>query len=1133
MKLIKLIIENIASIETAEIDFDRGPLSEASVFLITGDTGAGKSTILDSICLALYNTTPRLNQASGTKSNFGTDNITARNTSNLLRHGARQASAVLRFMGTDEVEYEAAWQVRRNRNNKLTAAEQTLTWGNVTVKNADAVKKITEEAVGLDFEQFCRTTMLAQGQFTQFLKSKDDEKSEILEKLTGTGIYSEIGKKIEEIKKEKEAEYAAQRSLTAGIVLLKQEETDSLKERLSVVSARKKSMDCEVERLDACIRWLEMKRKIDMELSVAEQNVKSCDEVINSESFKEEARLIADMDRTESARNSVRMLRDAENRIGELNAETEGLRQRYITLCKGRNGLKDWIDRKNEYMVSLAGKMEAAAGNVAMYANAQKIETLLNSASEAVGRIKTGREKLKVIENNLPALNRGVAEAEGVLEQAVKVVSLKEEGYEQAARELKTLKPDEVNAEVHRLDKEKDALNVLSGHIAELKSGYSSLERIDKEIAVLKEELGKRNGEYISESKKLEEVTARCNEAKRAYDGVEMSLREWTVSVRARLKVGDMCPVCGQRIDKLVSDEECSERLKPLEEMVVRLEKELRETLSLCSGISMIIEKLKKDLAAREKERVADADGVKRLAEKVFEECKSLALDAGKEDGVDIAVVEAGMNTRVERLSARMNELQEVQKKINEGNKVLAELGSSLSLSRKEADKSQKMRDKAKDALLSAVKEQERINSLMDADGQTMEKALNDAGEMISIEGWRGRWETDSKAFVSSLIEEAAQYYGWEKEHAQTEKNLSKALPALENVEKVLSEVALQWPEWAELEVTESVPTEGLKDMCDAFDNKVRGFVATLTAEREKAGKAGKEVELFISGQKDIDRERLEYLTEVTDLNVIRDKHNRKISDAKSASGILDAKKKEMVAHLAVRPESLADDDSDEKLAGLLKEARSSSEELMAEMGRIDQQLKSDAENAVRFRKEKDREEELMKVFTEWDTLNKLFGGGDGKIFRRIAQSFILNDLLQRANGYLTKLNKRYRLDCEPGTLTIRMMDMYQNDAQGPVDILSGGEGFLVSLSLALALSSLNRRNLSVDTLFIDEGFGTLSSEVLNTVMDMLEKLQSLNGKRVGIISHVEGLKERIAVQVKVRRIDQTRSTVEVVDCRI
>ena len=357
MKLIKLIIENIASIESAEIDFDRGPLGDASVFLITGDTGVGKSTILDSICLALYNTTPRLNMASGTKSNIGTDNITARNTSNLLRHGARQASAVLRFTGTDGLEYEAAWQVRRNRNNKLTSPEQTLTWGDVTLRNADAVKRITEVAVGLDFEQFCRTTMLAQGQFTQFLKSKDDEKSEILEKLTGTGIYSEIGKKIEEIKKEKEAEYVAQKSLTAGIVLLKQEEREALREKLEASAEKKKALDAEAVRLDSCIRWIEGKTRIDKELSVAESAVRDCEAVIDSDSFRDEARLISEMDRTEPARNSVRMIKDAERRISELENEAEGLKLRYIDLCKGRNGLKDWIDRKNEYIVSLNRNM--------------------------------------------------------------------------------------------------------------------------------------------------------------------------------------------------------------------------------------------------------------------------------------------------------------------------------------------------------------------------------------------------------------------------------------------------------------------------------------------------------------------------------------------------------------------------------------------------------------------------------------------------------------------------------------------------------------------------------------------------------------------------------------------------------
>ncbi len=1133
MKLIKLIIENIASIETAEIDFDRGPLSEASVFLITGDTGAGKSTILDSICLALYNTTPRLNMASGTKSNFGTDNITARNTSNLLRHGARQASAVLRFMGTDGVEYEAAWQVRRNRNNKLTSPEQTLTWGNVTVKNADAVKKITEEAVGLDFEQFCRTTMLAQGQFTQFLKSKDDEKSEILEKLTGTRIYSEIGKKIEEIKKEKEAEYTAQRNLTAGIVLLKQEETEMLKEKLLAAGERKKALDAETVRLEKCVRWLEGKAKTDSELMAAERTVKVCEEVINSDSFREEAMLIRDMDRTEQARNNVRMLKDAEKRIGELNMDAESLKVQYVDLCKGRNGLRDWIRRKQEYMVSLAGNMESASRYSAMYANAQKIEALLNSAAEAQDRIRVNGEAVKGITENMPVLQKNCKEAEEASEMASKAVKLKEEEYEKADAELKLLKPDEVNAEVNRVDKEKGGLNTLAGYVAELRNGNSTVERIDKELSVLGEELKKRQEEFQAYSGKLEDVTRRFSEAKKAYDGVELSLKEWTVNLRAGLKVGDMCPVCGQRIESLVSDEECSRRLKPLEEMVVALEKEMRDTASLCNGTGMIVEKLTKDLSARESERTTVMGGVSRLAEKVMQECGRIGVSYGESDGVDVVAVDGGVRLKMEQLSARMGELMEMQKKIYAGNRLLSEMGRELSALRKEVDKARKVSDKNKEMLLSATKDMERINSLIEADGVNMEKALQEADGMISIEGWKNRWTADAKGLVSFINDSAAQYLGWEKELNITEKHLSKAMPALENVEKILTTVAVQWPEWSAQEVTESVPKEGLKDMCDAFGEKVNALVASLSAERENIRKAKEGLNVFFSEEKEIDMERLEFLASVTGLKEIREAHDRKLSDAKSASGVFESKKKELEAHLAVCPESLTEDVRQEELNDSLKEVRGMMEVLMAETGRIEQQLKTDEENAARFRAEKDREEEMMKVYTEWETLNKLFGGGDGKIFRRIAQSFILNDLLQRANGYLGRLNKRYRLDCEPGTLTIRMMDMYQNDAQGPVDILSGGEGFLVSLSLALALSSLNRRNLSVDTLFIDEGFGTLSSEVLNTVMDMLEKLQSLNGKRVGIISHVEGLKERIAVQVKVKRIDQTRSMVEVMDNRL
>ena len=1133
MKLINLKIENIASIESADIDFGEGPLADTSVFLITGDTGAGKSTILDSICLALYNTTPRLNMASGTKSNFGDDNITARNTSNLLRHGTRQASAVLRFVGSDGVEYEAAWQVRRNKNNRLTPPEQTLSWGEVTVKNAEAVSRIVTEAVGLDFDQFCRTTMLAQGQFTRFLKSKDDEKSEILEKLTGTGIYSEIGKKIEEIKKEKEAEYTAQKNRTAGIVLLNKEEKDLLMERLGQAETDKKALDRETERMEACMKWMENSDRLQRETAGAERMLKACEVVINSDAFREEARLISDMDRTGDARNCLQRMKEAERKTGELEKEAGKMGQVYVELCRGRNGLRNWIDEKKSYLASVREKLESASADAPMFAGAQKIEALLGAAYDASLRVRKYSGAIGEIKNGMPALEKKCADAQEAVDRASLIVEQKEKEYERAETELKSLRPEDVNDEVKRLNSEKDGLNSLNGNILELKNCGKTLERVEKEIAALDTELKLRNGEIVKATETYGEINRRYEEARKAYDSVQLSLKEWTVSLRSHLKVGDTCPVCGQKIDSLVTDAECSERLKPLEEIVSSLEKELRDAASACNGIALVIDKLKKDMAAKEKERREASDVRKETEKGVLLMCRRMAVVSDEITEMDIRVVENVIGERSLRLKTRMGELMEIQKRINDGNKRLSEQNRELSALRKAVDEAVKVRDRARDERVSAVKELERLSSLVEADNMVMEKSLDEAGGMITLKGWKERWTADSKGLITYITSAAAEYAGWEKEADRTEKLIAQALPAYENIGKMLTSVSEKWPEWAERNVTDAVLVDKLQDRCMDFSNRVHALSVSLDSERRNAREASVELERFFGEESEIDRERLEFLLTVDNLKEIREAHDRKIADFKTASGVLSARRKEQEAHMAVRPETLDGDVTVDMLKTSLDGMHKRAEEIMAEMGRIDQQLKSDEKNALRFSAEKEKEEALRSVFAEWDTLNKMFGGGDGKIFRRIAQSFILNDLLHRANGYLMKLNKRYRLDCEPGTLTIRMMDMYQNDAQGPVDILSGGEGFLVSLSLALALSSLNRRNLSVDTLFIDEGFGTLSSEVLNTVMNMLEKLQSMNGKRVGIISHVEGLKERIAVQVRVKRIDQTRSTVEVVDSRI
>lgn len=206
MKIQTLDIHNIASIRDAKIDFDANPLRDSNVFLISGKTGAGKTSILDAMCLALYNEVPRLSEVNDGRDDVGEFNRD--DTRNMMRRGTGEAHVRLTFVGIDDKQYEATWSVCRARN-KVDGKIQTVEWnikdikkGTVTRGKKEAESKILE-VVGLTFDQFCRTTMLAQGEFTKFLKSRANDKSAILEKIVGADIYSKVGAKIAQITSEK------------------------------------------------------------------------------------------------------------------------------------------------------------------------------------------------------------------------------------------------------------------------------------------------------------------------------------------------------------------------------------------------------------------------------------------------------------------------------------------------------------------------------------------------------------------------------------------------------------------------------------------------------------------------------------------------------------------------------------------------------------------------------------------------------------------------------------------------------------------------------------------------------------------------------------------------------------------
>lgn len=205
-------------------------------------------------------------------------------------------------------------------------------------------------------------------------------------------------------------------------------------------------------------------------------------------------------------------------------------------------------------------------------------------------------------------------------------------------------------------------------------------------------------------------------------------------------------------------------------------------------------------------------------------------------------------------------------------------------------------------------------------------------------------------------------------------------------------------------------------------------------------------------------------------------------------------------------------------------------DEAIKKLGEIESQLKQEDERKELLAKIRENRSRAEEVKNRWEILNNHFGG---KKFRRLVQAHILRPLLANANIYLERITDRYILTCsdENEQLAILVRDRYNKEQIRSVTVLSGGERFMISLALSLALSSLNRPGMNVNILFIDEGFGTLDQKNLDSVMSTLEKLQEIaaeSNRRVGIISHREELYERIPVQIQVRKKGEGRSVVEV-----
>ncbi|MGN0028282.1 MAG: AAA family ATPase [Marinilabiliaceae bacterium] len=969
MRILTLRIKNLTTIVDATIDFTSGALAEHPLFLITGETGSGKTSILDAITLALFGKAARFGSANNNtvtdpSGELGTSR--EQDTRRLARRGAEKCSIELDFEGNDGQKYTAAWSL-----SKKTRGANIGSWGDVSRElifpDGRGVSKYVDEeikkVINIDFAQFCQTTMLAQGDFTKFLKSDSKEKSAILEKILNADIYAKIGARVHKRKGECETRKAGLEKEIEQLQVMTDEEAKEAERRIKELKAECESLCKKEDDLGKKAKWLEDWGKACDKRDEANLKFKRAEEALNAPSSVEEKRAVELWDKTAELRS---LLNERKSKQSELDTKN-GKAKEYKNVYTGYTSLL-----------------------------AARAKTIADQKQE-LARLKEQIINLTQGDANYPKDKEGAFdERESAIARAVSLGNAKNslESFKTAADNLR--------------DQEND-LKGLADKSEELKAAR----------LVAKESQKKADENLKKAREEKEEIEKKCGIA---------------VELIKKLNVGDKCPICGGTIAELNSEDLFAEEKKPYEERY-------------------------------NKAKSAEQEATKALKD-----------------------VEAEHGSCIKQLEKRSEDLAKTKPNYD---KKLQELQASLAaVGLEETDMANwgKLEATIDEQAKEVANRKEMLSNLLGLYGskEQMERNIRDAENSLNQ-------ATECQMAVNELCNN--KWAGSEENEAKDDPN---------------EDVRVVW--------------ETFRNEIEHWKSDILDLRSVIDAKDGEISRTAEDCGVDIATAANIAKQNSN--SSITSLrNAIKDRDMR-FSNAQNSL----KSAKEEISKLEECAPQLTEADTLASLKSEIDDIKKRKDEGNKEIGKTENKIDRDkTDRKRRDEKMADLEKEKEEL-QRWAVLCNFLGDSKGERFRSIALSFIFGELLHYANEHLRELTgSRFTLFSDD-SLNIKIRDAYHGDAAQTPYNLSGGESFMVSLALALGLSSMARVGESgADILFIDEGFGTLDDECLEKVMTMLERLQEKGGKRVGIISHVDILRERITTQIRVRKEKASQSSVTVV----
>lgn len=1142
MKILSLRLKNLNSLKgETKIDFTQAPFLDNGLFAITGPTGAGKSTLLDAICLALYHETPRLKNISAS-----VNDLMTRHTADCLAEVEFEVNGIV---------YRAFWSQRCARDKvggALQAPKVELATGDgkiLTEKSGEKLKLIAS-ITGLDFPRFTKSMLLAQGGFAAFLNASANERAELLEELTGTEIYGKISSKVYEQASHARNQLAQLKARAQGMELMTAEAREAMHNEVIRLGAELVDVQRQHQTTQAQRQWRLDLAQSEHDAQAAEQN--RIEAAAALDAAAPQLRRLADSEPAQALqplhqawRHAEAACSTSEKTLQTLHAEHESQQAAHDQQHHSAHAI---ATRIAEQAQSQLQRTEQARQQLDDFCAANSQRAKLGERLGVWRQQFDQRHKLQ-----LAVAAQQVAAKKLEDEQVERSRQLVTRNAAVAAAEQASAAADTAHQQAEAEQTARLAGQTLAALRQQGQSGQNSLSHW-QQLEALARQRRELAGQQTTLATQLQDGQIKIDQQEKTRLALLDQHKDMHAQVQDKQKLLDQerriqsldvhrqalqpdeaCPLCGslahpaiaayEALDVSLTQATLNEKQAALETLVTQGQNAAAElSASRATQTGWLTQQ------AKNTQQIADAQTAwtEQVALISPSQHDPLPGADGWQEASGLRARREAIEQALARLAQQVHDAEQGEEAVNRARQSCNDHAQTLQTARNQLALLQQTltTGQERQAELCATA-QARQQELSELEAQ-LTASLADAGFSMPPEPapWLQQRENEWQDWQSTQTQLQTLAQTLTRQQSQCEAAQEKAgfwQAQWESVRASASEQATPWAEFA-VGAIEDLPAalalcanevsrltqtiaalKGQKIQVDADLVRQRLTLTEVAATWQSALAASPFADLAAYAAALLPPEERQRLTQLKEaLHSAQQQAEALLRDAHGKQARLAAQ--------ALTPLTL--EDIVAALAALETQRNTLSEQVGAQRALLASDTQHRESQQALY-----EEIALQTAETDiWQRLDGLIGSAKGDKYRKFAQGLTLDHLLLLANRHLARLHGRYLLRRRPtGELDLDIVDGWQGEVARDTRTLSGGESFLVSLALALSLSDLVSNKTSIDSLFLDEGFGTLDGDTLDIALDALDTLNA-SGKMIGVISHVESLKERISAQIRVEK---------------